>query len=228
VFERVLHRVIQEGLDTLNGSDAYLRRVLASPGYVDDELADLVTYWKGEGQPRIVHSYARANAQLPCFAIVLAGEHEDADYVGNSKDATSIEAVEGFIRDVEAELGRAVSAQVMRFQFTYQIFTYAANPDVVLAYHNVLRAILLGASAKLAREGVETPTFSGMDLAPNQQYLPENVFARMMQVVGYAHLLTATDFDLGPWATGRYSHIDGIYVANAVVGVDPRVTPVVE
>jgi len=228
MFERVVHNVIQAGMDRLDVDEPLLRRALSSPGYSEEEIDNLVSAWSGDQKPRIVHSYARAAAQIPCYAIVLASEIQDQQYLDNSADALAITEVEAFIKQVQAEVGRVVSAQIHRFKFTYQIFTYALNPDVTLAYYNVLRNILLGADKAFALEGFETPSFSGMDLSPNTQYLPENVFARMLELTGAAHLLIVNDLDLGPWATGRGNRIEGIHIANAVVGVDPRVHPVVE
>lgn len=227
MYERVIHNVLQEAIDKLDASEPLLRRALSSPGYSEDEVDGLVKFWKADGKPRIVHSYARAAAQLPCWAVVLGQEAQDPSYLDHSEDAFYIDAVSAFIDEVSAEVGRPISAQIHRMKLTYQIFTYATNPDVTLAYHNILRSVMLTADKRLVREGFELPNGSGMDLTPESAYLPENVFARVWQITGFAHLLLAADLDLAPFQTRLYSRVQGIHIVNAVLGVDPHVTPVV-
>lgn len=227
MFERAIHRVIEEGIATLDAAPTLLARFLRAPGWTDEEVAKLVAFWQSEkGHPSIVHNFARAAASLPCYAIVLAGENEDDEYLGRASGATCIAEVEQLMAQIEAEIGRRVNVNVRRYQLTFQVFTYAENPDVTLAFHNALRSIMLGADKKLIGYGLETPKYSGMDLTNMPPYLPDNVFARVLQVVGYAHILTATDMDLSPWDK-LFARIEGLHVNNAVIGVEARVEPVV-
>jgi hypothetical protein len=228
VFERALHRVIEEGLAVLDATPPLLARFLRAPGWTDDEVARIVAFWQTEGgHPSIVHNYARAAASLPCYAIVLMSETETDDYLGHSEGAVMLDEVTQLMAEIEAEIGRRVNVNIRGLQFTFQIFVYTENPDVTAAYFNVLRSIFLGANKKLLDFGLERPTYSGMDLTQMPAYLPENVFARVLQVVGYAHILTATDLDLTPWDQ-LFSRIEGLHVANAVVGADARVHPFAE
>ena len=227
MFERALHRVIEEGIAVLDAAPPLLARFLGAPGWTVEEVEKIVTFWQSEkGHPSIVHNFARAAASLPCYAIVLMGENGDDEYLDRSEGAVMLDEIEQLMAQIQSEIGRNVNVNVRTMQFTFQIFTYAENPDVVSAYHNVLRAIFLGADKKLIDFGLERPTYSGMDLTQMPPYLPENVFARVFQVVGYAHLLTATDLDLSPWAQ-LFSRIEGLHVNNAVIGVDARIDPVV-
>lgn len=227
MFERAIHRVIEDAISVLDAAPPLLSRFLRAPGWTDAEIAKLVAFWQSEdGHPSIVHNFARAAGSLPCYAIVLAGEDEADEYLGRADGAVIVDEVQQLMAEVEAEIGRRVSANIRRYKFTYQVFTYSENPDVTLAYHNALRSILLGSDKKLIGYGLETPTYSGMDLTNMPQYLPENVFARVMQVVGYAHILTATDLDLSPWDK-LFARIEGLHVNNAVIGVVASIDPTV-
>lgn len=220
MFERALHRVIEEGIAVLDAEPTLLARFLRAPGWTDEEVAKLVAYWQSaKGHPSIVHNFARAAASVPCYAIVLTGDAETDEYLGLSQGALMLEEVEQLIAQIQDEIGRRVDVTIRGFQFTFQIFTYTENPDATIAYHNVLRSIFLGANKKLLNYGFERPTYSGMDLTQMPPYLPENVFARVFQVVGYAHILTPTDLDLSPW-DHLFSRIIGLHVANGVTDVE--------
>ncbi len=225
MFERALHRVIEDGVAVLDAAPTLLARFLRSPGWDDAEVEKLSTFWQSDkGHPSIVHNYARAAASLPCYAIVLAGETETDEYLGRSAGAVDIDEVALLIEEIQSEIGRRVDINIRRMQHTYQVFTYTENPDVTVAYHNVLRSIFLGADKKLLDYGLEVTSISGMDLTQMPPYLPENVYARVLQLVGYAHLLTAIDLDLSPWEQ-RFTRIEGLHVANAVTGVYAGVRP---
>lgn len=228
MFERVINNLIQTSIDALSASAPLLERALTMRGAAAAEVDKLAAYWLDKGKPGVFHNYAMAAATLPSYAIVLAGENDADEYLDNSANATSIDDIAALIEEIQTEVGRTVDLLVRQVQLTYQVFTFAENPDVALAYDNVLRGILLGGAKTFAREGFERPRFSAMDLMPNQPYLPDKVYARMRQISGYAHVWTAVDFDLGAFATARGIKIEGIYVDNAVTGVDPHVTPTVK
>jgi hypothetical protein len=229
VFERALFDITEQGiarLSTPNGVGQYpaLRRILSAPGRDDDEVDKLVTYFVGEGKPAVRHGYSRVGATMPCYAIILAAESTAENYLGDALGPAGEEAAE-FVASVEKELGHPIEAAVDRFSFTYQVFVYAENPDVTLAYYNILRTIFIGAKRMLLESGMETPTFSGADLAPDLRYIPENTYVRQFTIQGFGHLLYSYDIDLGPFATGRGTKVSRIHVANNVVGVNPGVTP---
>lgn len=227
MYERVLSNIIKEGIKLLAGNDALLRMALGAPNWEESELDTLVEEWKGDKKPRVFHGFARAGAQLPSYAVVLTNEQETGEYL-DAGGVTYVDEISAFVEEVEAALGTTVDVEIRRFQFGYQVFTFAEHPDVALAYYNALRSIFLGAFTKLTAAGFENPSYSGMDLSPQQQYLPENVFARVLSVSGYAHVLTAAGVSLGPWATRRATRVEGIHVANAVRDVVALVTPKVK
>ena len=226
MFERAIHRVIEQGMATIEAAPTLLDRFLRAPGWTDDEVAKLRANWLSEkGHPSIVHNYARAAASLPCYSIVLVGSNVSEDYLNRGADALALDEVTQLIAEIEAEIGRRVNVEISEWQFTYQVFAYSEHPDVTLAMSNVLRSILLGGGRKFVVEyGFNRPSFSEMDLQQQPPYLPENVFARVFQIVGYAHLCVATDLDLSPWDK-RFSRIEGLHVANAVTGVYAGVHP---
>lgn len=228
MFERVLFSVIQEGIARMDASPKLLRRLLTIPGWEPAETAKLVDLWGTEkGKPQIFHGYARVGARFPAYAIVLSGEQEDQSYIGESAGLeTTVSQAQDLVKEIEDAVGHPVEAAIQRWNFRYEIYTYAEHPEVCLAYYNVLRTIFMGAKRRLLVDGMETPTFSGQDLMPDPRYMPDNLFARQFSVSGFAHLLFTYDLDLGPWALGRAHKIDRVFVDDHVTGVNPGVTPV--
>lgn len=228
MFERALHRVLERGIEILDANPTLIGRFMRGAGWTDAEIAKLVALWQTDaGHPKIVHNYARAAGSVPCYAIVMVGAQEADEYLGHGEDANTLEEVTALVDEIQAEIGRQVNISIHQYQYTYQIFTYAENPDVVLAYSNVLRSILIGADKMLVSEfGFERPGISEMDLNNVPPYLPENVFARVTQIVGYAHILCAVDLDLSPWER-KFSRIEGMHVQDSVFGVYAGVVPFV-
>lgn len=227
MFERVINQLLTEGRDALtNGSpvtgQTALERLFAQPGWEDEEVQKLLAYWNAEGEPTIVHGYPREVTQFPCWAITLTTESEDREYIGH--DGVGLAGAEELVAQVEKETGQVVDARVRRMKLSYDVITYAENPDVCLAYHNVARKLIFGGDRTLEAACFEDVTFTSMDLMPLPQYLPTNLFTRKITITGFAHVLYTEVLDLGPLAIGRGKSVDRIYVADNVVGVNPGLT----
>lgn len=231
MYERVLFRVIQEGIDLLVAKPDALRTLIDVPGWEAPEVDALLSLWSdAEKRPQVVHGYARIGGRFPSYNIVLSGEGQDQQYIGQSLGFEDhLDEAKALVDRVEKALGRQVKCGVERWKFDYSIFVYAEHPEVCLSCYNVLRSIFIGSQKKLLEEGAEmpaeTPAFSGMDLAPDPRYQPENLFARQFNVSVYGHILFTREMGLGPWALGRGKRIAGLFVNNNVTGVDARINP---
>jgi hypothetical protein len=130
--------------------------------------------------------------------------------------------------EVSKELGKPVTVGVQPWTFQYAVYSYAEHPEVALACHSVLRSIMLSASHTFYDAGADQPPqISGNDLMPDPRYMPENFFARQMNIAVSSQLAFTHGMNLGPWQTGRAKKVRGLHVDNNVTGVvRPGVTPI--
>lgn len=230
MFERIIYKTLVDTIDALVTADAQgkypkLHRILAAPGREAEEVDKLLTFLTGDGKPHVRHGYGMGGTPMPVIAIVLGNESVDQTYLGNLVGDAGDEA-EAFVAEVEKEVGHPVEAAVKRYSFTFNVFIYAENPDVALALYNLVRDTFLSQERALAAAGMETPMFSGMDLAPDPRYVPENIYVRMFSIQAYGHVLYSYDVDLGQFASGKVTKIGRVHVANNVTGdgLNPGVT----
>jgi hypothetical protein len=230
MFERSIHAVIDEGIKKATARPKLLRRLLSVPGWEEREIDDLVERWgSDEGKPNVVHGYARIGGPFPCYAIVLSAEGGDQDYIGDGYGLDlQDDGVKALIAEEEKEAGEPLECGTQRWRFTYSVYVYAEHPEVCLAYYNVLRSIFIGSKRRLLEDGMETPTFSGLDLMPEADKTPESIFVRQFNITGYAHLFFTSAIGLGPFVTRRVRNLRRAHVANNVTGVNPGVTPIEE
>lgn len=230
MFERALKAILDETITFLTANPTLLARFIKDPGWTDDEVQKIVDAWLTEGdgckKPTTVINFGKAAGVMPAYAIVMAGESETDETLGRGEGSiAAVAALQQIVQEISVELGRPANANLRRFQTTFQIYAYADSADMTAALYNVLKKTMLGADKKLiTRYGMEAPSFSGMDLTHDPRWLPENAYARVWQVVGYAHVLTPTDFDVEPFVQ-RFERITGLHINNAVTGVDARIKP---
>lgn len=232
MYERALYDVIQDGIERLtagyDGKQRLLELNLKSPGMTDLEVANLVAFWNSdEGRPHVIHQFARKGAQLPLFSIVLAQEAQTDFYLGDTLGSHEdiLAECEIDLDELSNELGVDIDVEVQRWRFTYNVITYAENPDVCIGYHRVLRTIMLRAKQVLLEAGAEEPEISGTDLVADPRYLADNIFTRQLSVTVKAHVVYPTNIDLGPLASGRGKKVVGVHVNDRVEGVKALVDP---
>lgn len=228
MFDRAIKSILDDSIAFLTAHPLMLARFIKDPGWEDADVQKIVDAWVEEGpgckKPTTVINFGKAAGVMPAYAITMAGETETDETLGRSAGAIALDELQALIDEIEQELGHPANANVRRFQFTYQVYAFADNADLTLAIYNVLKKTMLGADKKLMAFGMEAPSFAGMDLTNDPRWLPDNAFARVWQVVGYAHVLTPIDFDVEPFIQ-RFQRIDGLFINNAVIGVDARISP---
>lgn len=115
--------------------------------------------------PKTVLGYPRSGAELPCYAIVLQSDEEAegflADYTGQTDDQELLGAM---------------------FESTYAIFVNANHPDIAQVLYQLAKGIIHAGKGFLLSEGVEDIHISGGDLAPDESFMPENMFVRVLRV----------------------------------------------
>jgi len=115
--------------------------------------------------PRVVIGYARSGAELPCFSVVLTSEEETdtflADFTGQEGD----EEYRGAF-----------------FTATYTVYTYATHPDMGQILYQLSKAVVHSGKRLLLSEGCMEIVLGGGELAPDENYMPENMFVRALRV----------------------------------------------
>lgn len=111
--------------------------------------------------------YSRVGADLPCFGIVLENEDEQESFMGDHVGE------DGSGRDAFDYTGAFFDAR-------YGIFVYAENPDMTAMLYQYAKAVIHAGKGFLFSCGVLTIQLSGGDLAPDDNYMPENMFVRVV------------------------------------------------
>ncbi len=225
MFERILDTVLQGNIDASVANLQLLKVLFDAPGRSDAELDKLVDYFADEGTPEVIHGYARPGTPMPVYSIVLQSGTQENFYIGD--DALhSVEGVAEFMAKMKEITGKDIDPGVQRWRYTYGIYTFSENPDVVIAYHSLVRRSMLEATMTLLEEGAEEPIFAEQDLQPFPKYLPDHVYGRVFTVTLSAHIFFALNLDLGPLAVGRGTSIRGAHISNNVTGVDGHIDSV--
>lgn len=153
--------------------------------------------------PKALLGYPRSTAVFPCFSIILEGENEDTGLMGDFMgETTPDEEVDEFQEYVGSF-----------YDSTYGIYIYAEHPDVCAYLYQYAKSVVHGGKALLLSCGVQKVVLSGGELAPDETYMPENMFMRVLRVNVVAPttvpVLTAADL--------RKVRITGIFRSDVVV-----------
>jgi hypothetical protein len=140
----------------------------------DEEREDFVLHFQRE-TPDVVLGYARTSTQFPCFAIVLAEESESSegkfigDFAGN------------YDEDVDPDQPHSYYNGAI-WDATYEVHVFAQHPDVCLYLYHFAKMIVIAGMDFLLSNGLLKADLSGHELAPQEQYQPDNMFARVLRI----------------------------------------------
>lgn len=183
--ERVIVALLRDTIEQLLASEDLLRQFfshLFGPMIGADELESYVVNFRAK-PPTTVLGYPRTGAEFPCMAVILEREEEGDEALGQYLGETLPGEP-----DIDARefLGTA-------FTCSYGIYVFAEHPDVCLYNYHLAKGVLIGANQVLHELGLIDPHFSGGDLQPQPEYLPENMFVRRLEVSAKA-LFTVPQF----------------------------------
>lgn len=175
--ERLFIALLRDEVERLSNPDNAddLRRFFAhffDPMIGETERETYVSDFQNK-PPTIYLGYPRADtSRFPCASVVLESEKES--------DA----ALDHFIGRFQPEEKQDLAEEFLGAMFdqTYGIYIYAEHPDVCLYNYHLAKFILLGAHEVLEGCGIIDPEFSGGELAPDEGFLPENMFVRVLRV----------------------------------------------
>lgn len=184
MLERILFNVLAAGREEINENPEFLEHFFQDeqgPGLSKAEIDQIRTYWQNvqaldpDGSKQIgvsiVHQFPRETTIFPCWAIVLLGEQEDQQVLGDEA---------GYIGDQGEDVLSSFWAK------SYAIFTYVPqSPLLALYYYELCKFFVTRGRPflKSAAGGYTLSTkFSGGDMAPDPRYDPAIMFVRRFQV----------------------------------------------
>lgn len=154
--------------------------------------------------PHVVLGYARSSTDFPCFSIVLADENEEQNALGDFIGEGSEDNEEG--ADYE-EIDGSLWAS------SYAVYVYAQHPDTCLYLYHFAKMVAMAGRRALASQGAMNVSLSGGELAPNEMYLPDHMFCRVLNV----HCTAVQSVPRLTPGDARRARIVGLYRDDVVV-----------
>lgn len=140
----------------------------------EDERNAFVDNFVGQ-PPAVVLGYPRTTTEMPCFSVILESEAEVSsggqylgDYMGETLEGEEAEEVSEYVGGL--------------FESSYSVYVYAQHPDACIYLYHFAKMILFGAKSAMVANGLIEPMFSGGELSPQDMYLPDNLYARVLSV----------------------------------------------
>lgn len=205
LVERVILALLRSEVDRLSKDEDETRRFFShffDPTSDEENRERLVKNFMTQ-PPRTIIGYARSTAELPTYAITLASDEESDEYLDHYVGQT----LEGERASEDAEYSGSF------FQSSYDIYVLAQHPEVTLYLYHFARACLF-ATDVWDTYGILDPVLSGGELDPNETYLPDNVYGRIL-TVRCKSLLSVPK--LLSYRDGRKLRVTGIFREDVVV-----------
>lgn len=170
MIHRYLYDILSDGVATIKANPVILEE-LFQDNYVlnTDEAESIKTYFLAKGMS-ISNGYPRQSTVFPALNIVLGEEGETEGVLGDS----------GGIIDEEDNLDSGSELIVSIWSHQYRLIVTTEHPDVTAYYYEIVKFIMLEGIRSLIDDGCFEFEFSGNELAPNVQYIPEHLFARQL------------------------------------------------
>lgn len=213
MIERLIYTALKEGLVTFQKNENFLEDLFVTQyGLSSTEFEAIRTHFRAK-PPNVIHGYAHADAKFPLYSIVLGAEGEAVNFIGDDAGMVPMDDPD----DPGADIRSAI------WDHSHDIFVYTEHPDVTLYYYEIAKAILLASQEYFLHNGVFGQRFSGMDMAPDPRYVPENLFLRRLTFKSQTEFQTLVDVN-------RAFKISGIAVDSSgspsdVGGVKTNVKP---
>jgi len=203
--ERILLRLLRSEVERLSKDEALLRYYFESVfdcTLPERETEEYIANFMRQ-PPSIVIGYPRSSVTFPVIAIILTEESETQSVVGDFLGETLGDSSD----EVYADFVGAM------FEATHGCYVYAEHPDVCLYLYHFVKMIMLGGKDWLLSQGVTEVSISGGELAPQEGYLPENIFLRTVNVKTIAPFAVPRP----ALADARKARVVGLYQDDVVV-----------
>lgn len=170
LVERLLKRLLQDTIDHLKEDKEELTRFFShffDPTVEVKERDAFVEHFIRK-PPKAQLGYARSAAKLPYYGIVMSDESESDSFVGDH------------VGEEEFPIPSAYTGAIT--EATYSIFIYAEHPDVTAYHYQFCKSVMHAGKELLLSCGLLDVSISGGELAPDENYMPENMYVRVCRV----------------------------------------------
>lgn len=168
MIQRRLYTVLQQGLNAFAANPDLYNTVFGTYlGLGDKEVAS-IRATLARSPVRVQHGYPNKDITMPCVCILLQAESQSQKYLGDL----------GLL-----PLGGVGTGSL--WENSFQLMIYSENIDLTSYVYELVKAIFMAAHMQLAELGIIQPSFTGMDLVPDPQYMPDNVFCRIFGIRGF-------------------------------------------
>jgi len=216
MIQRFIYTAIKEGLQQVADDPTLLDDLFGGNlGLEASEIAAIKTMFAAK-PPAVHHGYARQDYEFPLYSIILASEGEIEHFLGN--DAAPV------FDEEDPDYGTDIQTSI--YKHAYHILCYAEHPDVVTYIYEFAKAVFLAQGDYFDSVGLFEVNISGMDLAPDPRYVPENLFVRQIMFECQREFCRVDrDSKLGKAFKVRGIHVDKSGSPSDVGGVQTLVTP---
>jgi len=228
MIERQIFTILKDGIDWFKADPRRIETFFVREhGLTAAEAANVRTYFEynpaaGEqgGPPNVIHGYPRQVGPFPCYAILLDSDATKQRYLGDEAGTDTGYGDDAWEGEENLD-GEPSTTMIHMVEDRISIHVCVENiPDVCLYYYHLLRWILLDSQADFHAEGFSNVQFSGRDLMPQEQYLPEHIWMRVISI--------QAEHDETAWEPmGRGTRVDGAFIGDGVTsdGVAKSITP---
>lgn len=172
MIERLVHQAITEGIALLVDDPTILEEFLREEALLGDAEIERVRDTFLEKVPTVFHGYARADAEFPCYAVIVSGDDQTLGFIGDEGDYHDDPDDPDFGMDVWSSI----------FEYTVTVVLYTRHPDQTLYYYHLLKHFVIGAEALFKANDFFDQKLSGADMAPDQETMPAGLFARRLTI----------------------------------------------
>lgn len=178
-LELYLKNLIEADIAYIKANSDIIDRMFS---LVDKSSSDSFKTYLLNTNVRVVLGYPRNDpAVLPCYCLMLGGEDEEYEALGDYEE-------EGFYEE-EDETGETVTVNSDIYgtfmNSNFRIECWADNGDLTVFLYYLLKFIFLRNRLNMAESaGVILPKISGGDLEPIPDYFPMYVFRRALSLSG--------------------------------------------
>lgn len=166
-----------------------------------------------EHPPSVIMGYARQGSQFPAIAVVLGQDANVDDYIGEDApmlgEDEETEETDGLDYYTDED-GQILDPHMRRWEVRVDLYLYAEHPDTTLYLYYLTKQMCVGSRTYWHTQQFEDVTYSGAELAPDQRYLPTDMWTRRFSMT-LRHHEYYTD-EASEDLVGPFSEVTGIVV----------------
>ncbi|RYF12722.1 MAG: hypothetical protein EOO40_00540 [Deltaproteobacteria bacterium] len=179
VIQRFIHQILTQMLNAMRTDPTLYKDLFSTTwGLSDAEVAGIVAYF-AQHPIKVAHGFSNAEVQPPLMSITLQAESQSDFMLGDLAGINTV-APPGWKGGGMAQYGAYEEGAI--WEYSYRVLCISENLDVTSYMYEMAKAALILGRNTLIKHGVLLPTYTGMDLAPDPRYIPENLFARVLGV----------------------------------------------